>query len=440
MNFSQDQLDAIDGICKELGASHTLKHTLHTHAIAVLTGSAGTGKTTVIGKIIEQISQYSSMIPIALCASTHRAADVLAETILHTVYENIPVTTAHKLFKLRPTVSSSGKELITAAGNSKIKPGSVIIIDESSMIGNQFLKAIVDIVKKRNLKILFVGDDYQLPPPSDKCCIFDGSLPTFKLTTVHRQLQDNPILAKAMEFRDYIDGTRTTEPVLENSLNQNGAGIHVLPHSKFISKFVDKYMNYTTGANIDIPLCTYTNESAINYNSMIRKATYFLEDTVEPFYVGERLIANSVVMQGDKTVLTNNEVVHVIEYVEDEFVGIHGYQVTVKGDYCEFRKSDVKQVFSPITPSAANKVLKVWKDTAIQSKDKACWVEYYNIKNALADLRPPFAGTTHKAQGGTFPAVFIDKTNINKCRDKTTRARLFYVALTRASENVYINS
>ena len=99
INFSQDQLDAINGICTELGVSHALEHTLHTHALAVLTGSAGTGKTTVIGKIIEEISQYSSMIPIALCASTHRAADVLAETVLHTVYQNTPVTTAHKLFK-----------------------------------------------------------------------------------------------------------------------------------------------------------------------------------------------------------------------------------------------------------------------------------------------------------------------------------------------------
>ena len=74
------------------------------------------------------------------------------------------------------------------------------------------------------------------------------------------------------------------------------------------------------------------------------------------------------------------------------------------------------------------------------NKSKKSWQAYYAIKNSLADLRPPFAGTTHKAQGGTFPAVFIDKLNINKCRDKTTKARLFYVALTRASENVYINS
>lgn len=78
--------------------------------------------------------------------------------------------------------------------------------------------------------------------------------------------------------------------------------------------------------------------------------------------------------------------------------------------------------------------------TAIQNNTKLDWTYFYNLKNTLADLRPPFAGTTHKAQGGTFPAVFIDKLNINKCRDSHTKARLFYVALTRATTNVYINS
>ena len=32
------------------------------------------------------------------------------------------------------------------------------------MIGNKFLEAIVDIVKERHLKLLFVGDPFQLPP------------------------------------------------------------------------------------------------------------------------------------------------------------------------------------------------------------------------------------------------------------------------------------
>ncbi|SVC89829.1 uncharacterized protein METZ01_LOCUS342683, partial [marine metagenome] len=139
-------------------------------------------------------------IKIHLCATTHRAALVLKEI------SGEPVTTGHKLFKLRPVANKKGKEEIKHVGTCEAKTGSVVIIDESSMIGNEFLKAIVEVVKKKKLKLIFVGDPFQLPPVSDKCSIFDGSLLTYTLTTVHRQLGGNPILEKANEFREYIEG------------------------------------------------------------------------------------------------------------------------------------------------------------------------------------------------------------------------------------------
>ena len=429
MNFSQDQIKAINGICNQL-----LDPTLHnSHVINVLTGPAGTGKTTVVAEIINQLRSREATIHISLCATTNRAAAVLENIVKE------DVATGHILFKLRPVVTKYGKESLKKVGICEVPFNSVIIIDEASMIGNKFLEAIVDIVKHRNLKMLFVGDPFQLPPPTDKCSLFDGSLSTFALTKVHRQHGDNPILDKATEFRQFMEGT-ITQPKLEKTLNTNGDGIHILSHADFITKFVEKYLNYTTGAPIDIPLCTYTNESAINYNNMIRKAAYFLEDTIQPFYEGERLIANSVVIQDDKTILTNNETVHVFSYQEGEYASIPGYFVTVKGDYSKYLKSNTKTVFCPKTKLTADRILNEAKKTAIQNSTKSDWAYFYNLKNTLADLRPPFAGTTHKAQGGTFPAVFIDKININKCKNVTTRAQLFYVALTRATTNVYINS
>ena len=439
--FSQDQLDAVNGICDKLANSNP-----KSHMIAVLTGSAGTGKTTVVGEIINRMSADSPLIPIELCATTHRAANVLED--ITTSLNNggyrfnavKDVHTGHALFKLRPTVTKTGKEIIKQTGKCDIQYGSAVIIDEASMIGNQFLTAIVDIVKDKALKLLFVGDPLQLPPPTDICSIFDGSLATYKLTTVHRQAGDNPILDKADEFREYVQGIRNIEPSIKTALNVKGEGIHVLSHTDFVAKFVKRYMNYSAGDPVDIPLCTYTNESAINYNSMVRKSAFFLEDTIEPFYAGERLISNSAVMRSDRTILTNNEVVHVIDYIEGIQYGIPGYYVTVHGDSDKYTGAKRKKIFSPKSKGVTDAILEGHKQEAVKSKSKQGWVEFYAIKNSLADLRPPFAGTTHKAQGGTFPAVFIDKINIDKCRDVATRARLFYVALTRASENVYINS
>ena len=155
--FSQDQLDAVNGICDKLANSNP-----KSHMIAVLTGSAGTGKTTVVGEIINRMSADSPLIPIELCATTHRAANVLED--ITTSLNNggyrfnavKDVHTGHALFKLRPTVTKTGKEIIKQTGKCDIQYGSAVIIDEASMIGNQFLTAIVDIVKDKALKLLFV--------------------------------------------------------------------------------------------------------------------------------------------------------------------------------------------------------------------------------------------------------------------------------------------
>ena len=252
---SPDQQQAIQGICNTLMNADSGKP-----AIAVLTGSAGTGKTTVIAELIKQVHSHPIINHVELSATTHRAAAVLQDIV------GQDVSTAHALFKIRPTVNNYGKEILKSAGICEIPSSSLVIIDEASMIGNQFLEAIVDIVQDRSLKLLFVGDPFQLPPPVDTCSIFDGSLTTFTLTKVHRQNTGNPILDKAIEYRDFIRGDLPEEPVFETKLNADGTGIHVLPHADFVSGFVQKYLNYETGATVDVPLCTYTNESAINYN------------------------------------------------------------------------------------------------------------------------------------------------------------------------------
>lgn len=427
--LSPDQHAAVDGVCATLMEGH-----FESHELAVLTGSAGTGKTTVVSEIIRQIKSRATSPKIYLAASTHKASNILQDMV------GQEVVTAYSLFKLRPGVSKYGKETLTSSGKCEILYGSVIIIDEASMIGNSFLKAIVNTIKDKFLKVLFVGDPFQLMPPKDACSIFDGSLTTFTLTHVHRQAGGNPILEKANEYREYIEGIRKSEPILKTCINAAGEGIHVLSHKDFVKEFVHKYVDYPVGAYIDAPLCTFTNKSAIDYNNVIRKATFFLEDTIQPFYNGEQLISNSAVVQKERVVIANNETVAVKEYTRGNLDDISGYWITVYGEYVEHLDSSEKTVFCPLSDTAADKALSKLKTQAIQSKTKIAWLQFYALKNSLADLRPPFAGTTHKSQGGTFSAVFIDKVNINQCKVKATKARLMYVALTRASKNVYINS
>ena len=123
VQLSTEQLDAVTGISKLFTDAGPNRH-----AIAVLTGSAGTGKTTIITKLLEEMSMHGEVL---LAATTHRAGGVLEEIV------NDKVTTAHNLFQLKPSVSKYGKEYLERTGRLTIRNNSVLIIDEASMIGNQ---------------------------------------------------------------------------------------------------------------------------------------------------------------------------------------------------------------------------------------------------------------------------------------------------------------
>lgn len=445
MNYSPDQSIAIEEI--------TQWFTDHddTSRARVLTGSAGTGKTTIVKAILDKLTA-AGFHPIST-AMTHRAATVLEEI---TGYSTI---TTHKCFGLVPSIDKYGNETFSTTGKSDLFSGDIIIVDECSMVSDTLLKKLAELAKIYESKILFVGDPFQLMPIKGKCSVFDGSLQTNTLTTVYRQAGDNPVLDKAIEYREYIQGTRSEFPTITTDiLNSAGDGIHTLKGAEFDSKFLSKYINHAPHDPVDVPMCTYTNTQALAYNHKLRKAIYFLEGVVEPFYPGERLLSNSSVRIQNKGILNNNEVVFVQAYKAGTYEGIAGHYVVVERTQHTAKQPHIEAVFVPSNESEVKAALsRLRKEAQVQqqrvnglrrkgfnipgsdeNKRKDLWNSFYGLKNAMADLRSPFAGTTHKAQGGTFHSVFIDLPDINSCRNPATKARLMYVALTRAQHNVFV--
>jgi len=58
------------------------------------------------------------------------------------------------------------------------------------------------------------------------------------------------------------------------------------------------------------------------------------------------------------------------------------------------------------------------------------------IETEWVDLRAAYSCTINKSQGSTYRKVFIDLDDIKRCRTPNTVARLMYVAVSRASEQV----
>ena len=136
-----------------------------TNDVFVLKGFAGTGKTTIISTVINNLAEVN--MKAVLLAPTGRAAKVISN------YSGKPAYTIHKRIYF-PKKNKTGGVSFTLQQN-KFK-NTLFIVDESSMISdnNQDSKlyengSLLDdlffyVDAGNNCKLLLIGDTAQLPP------------------------------------------------------------------------------------------------------------------------------------------------------------------------------------------------------------------------------------------------------------------------------------
>jgi ATP-dependent exoDNAse (exonuclease V) alpha subunit len=212
----------------QLHAIHTLSH----YQFACMTGAAGTGKTTCLKKVVDEIqdqlpvidmSKYwkngveddpddpveipEKLIPgVALVAYTGRASQMIKKNFPRDWHGNI--MTIHRLLGFYPVWNEAPdpetgmlkkKVQFVPTYNADFKmPWKVILIDEAGMLGldlwHQLLAACTD-----DCRIIFVGDINQLTPTHGKS-IFGFAMakyPSVELTHIHRQKGKNNSIVDA---------------------------------------------------------------------------------------------------------------------------------------------------------------------------------------------------------------------------------------------------
>jgi ATP-dependent exoDNAse (exonuclease V) alpha subunit len=148
-------------------------------------GFAGTGKTTLAKHIAENIDG-----DVRFAAFTGKAALVLRSKGCE------GASTIHSLiYRSRSTDEETPEFVINRqsdAGDAKL-----IIIDECSMVDEDLGRDLLSF----NTRVLVLGDPAQLPPVKGGG-YFTECEPDIMLTEVHRQAQDNPIVALSMAVRN----------------------------------------------------------------------------------------------------------------------------------------------------------------------------------------------------------------------------------------------
>ena len=436
--------------------------------VFILKGYAGTGKTTMIRSIIEEIRNREKK-PI-LIAPTGRAARVLekknswkASTIYRCIYELDTIETKEGSDDIRFIFPLKDQE-------DEAKD-HICIVDESSMIGTRevenelfefgtgsLLKDLLTFVApNRGGKIIFVGDPMQLPPVGDNISnaldekYFEGigiKAMVAELTDVVRQGAGSAILSNAMKIRALIESQQRNNLVFDRKEDE----VIDMEGYNMPSQLLALYPKPEIGQSVII---TYSNRQARDYNYAVR----------ELLYPNQKQIVVGDILQ----VVSNN---YKLDVMNGDFVKI----TAINGDM-EFESAPVyiniggERIQRKITLAFRNvrirldndeektcKIIESMLDDAepnltfaqIQALYINFCMRYPQLKrgsqqfkeylkddpyfNALR-VKYGYAITGHKSQGGEWNTVFVDytgRTGLN-----TECLRWTYTVTTRASHTLY---
>ncbi|GAB2684975.1 AAA family ATPase [Mucilaginibacter koreensis] len=434
---------------------HQFLYTNNGYECFVLKGYAGTGKTTVLSALVKALRSYN--LKSVLLAPTGRAAKVI------TSYSGRKAFTIHKRIYRKKSALNIDESFLLAANNAE---NTLFIVDEASMITDELsgnnnetlLKDLIDYVYNfKNCKLMMVGDTAQLPPVGSEYSPaldeevlreqFGLDIHAYELTDVLRQQRDSGILHNVTEIRNII---RQEKPQLPKIITNGYKDVFRMSGDRLEEGLNYAYRKY--GNESTLVICR-SNKNANLYNRQIRNRILFREEELTGgdqimvvrnnyFWLQER--------EDDSTGFIANGDIARIKKVRrtEEIYGFRFADVQIEFiDYSEDPVLECKVLLdslyadSPALPPTEQKrfYLEVMKDYEhIPSRrDRLKELKLNPYYNAL-QIKFAYAITCHKAQGGQWPAVFVDQGYVTDEMVNTDFLRWFYTACTRATQELFL--
>lgn len=421
-----------------------------------LAGYAGTGKSTIIKKTLDNYHRG-----VVVSAPTHKAKKVVMNT---TGEEG---QTLHGLLGLRPDVDldnfNPNNPKFNPIAIPKICDYNFVIIDESSMINQELYNLILDKTSNSRTKVLFMGDPAQIPPVGEKASVVfqqDQTKAFHQLTKVERQNDSNPLAY-------YYDALRNNLNRLDggferkSNMNDLGEGIvFLVDKRKFRQAIIDKFTSSEFQKDTDFAkVIAWKNDTVMLSNGVIREQLLGRDtDIVEvsDLLMGYRSISNE---RQQYNIIENSADYRVVrkEKLSENNYGIKGYHVQLREDLAKgrFKHQDVFIIdaYDHDNLHLYAEMHDFFRDMGKSNKKN--WKKYYEFRRCnilmktiekyrnglyrssadtiVKDLDYGYAITGHKSQGSTYSHVFVMENDINENWVLKERNQIKYVALTRPS-------
>ena len=422
--------------------------------IFLMTGYAGTGKTSVISSLVKTLDLLR--MKSFLLAPTGRAAKVLAS------YSGRTAFTIHKKIYRQKSVKDG---IGSFSLDRNLSRGTYFIVDEASMVSNnsgdasvfgtgKLLDDLIEYVYSgTDCKLILVGDTAQLPPVGSVLSpALDGAmlggygfgLVTCELKQVVRQSETSGILMNATRLRLQLAEENLSHPEIDCL---NFSDIRRITGGELIDEISTAYG--TCGLEGTI-IVVNSNKLANKYNQGIRNRIFYREEEVSPGDMVMVVKNNYYILEEEDdgtNFIANGDIAEVrkIRKYEERY-GFRFAEMVLKfPDYDIEVESkvmlDVLGLDTPALPSEKNKELyqNILADYVnIRTRRK----QYEAVRdnpyfNAL-QIKFAYAVTCHKAQGGQWERVFIDQGMFNRNEISIDYLRWFYTALTRSTDRVYL--
>lgn len=435
------------------------------HAVMILRGSAGTGKTTLSGAIVRTLKEIRQKV--MLLAPTGRAAKVFS------LNSGSPAYTIHR--RIYREKSFSGVEGQFNL-NDNLYTDTLFMVDEASMIANMglggmsfgsgcLLDDLVHFVYQgRNDRLLLIGDKAQLPPvgeeesPALHAAMLEGyGLKVYEcdLNEVLRQSEESGILYNATMIRQMITHDDITQ--LPKIRFAGYSDIKPMPGAELIEALADSY--HHVGLD-DTIVVTRSNKRANIFNQGIRNMVLDREEELSQgdilmivknnyYWMEEERKSNNKLQSNEiPAFLANGDRAKVLKVRRR--IDLYGFRFATLllqfpdyGNY-ELEATVLLDTLTSEAPALTNEqqeqlfhqIEEDYQDIPLKA-DRMKAIRQDQFFNAL-QVKFAYAVTCHKAQGGQWAHVYVDQGYMTDDMLNPDYIHWLYTAFTRATEMLYL--
>lgn len=435
------------------------------HAVMILRGSAGTGKTTLSGAIVRTLKEIRQKV--MLLAPTGRAAKVFS------LNSGSPAYTIHR--RIYREKSFSGVEGQFNL-NDNLYTDTLFMVDEASMIANMglggmsfgsgcLLDDLVHFVYQgRNDRLLLIGDKAQLPPvgeeesPALHAAMLEGyGLKVYEcdLNEVLRQSEESGILYNATMIRQMITHDDITQ--LPKIHFAGYSDIKPMPGAELIEALADSY--HHVGLD-DTIVVTRSNKRANIFNQGISNMVLDREEELSQgdilmivknnyYWMEEERKSNNKLQSNEiPAFLANGDRAKVLKVRRR--IDLYGFRFATLllqfpdyGNY-ELEATVLLDTLTSEAPALTHEqqeqlfhqIEEDYQDIPLKA-DRMKAIRQDQFFNAL-QVKFAYAVTCHKAQGGQWAHVYVDQGYMTDDMLNPDYIHWLYTAFTRATEMLYL--